>query len=201
MECKPETLDDLFQIAVDRFNDLKSDYEEGNESPYRFADGHLEKDLRGMLAKELKRSANECYTVAQEHELANGQKPDICLMDIKNRGLVPIELKIASNTEWTGPKLRKKLRNQLCDYLRDKSSRYGIFLLASRDSERRWENRAEDLVGLEDFVKDLQEYTDQLISEDPEIKARGITDIKVIGIDFTKRGEDLGRLGEVVSFS
>ncbi|MNP64633.1 hypothetical protein D3C76_1601450 [compost metagenome] len=95
---------------------------------------------------------------------------------------MPVELKLSQN--WSGPQHFERLENQLCgDYLRDDRSSCGIFLLVSRDDQTRWENPKGDRVGFDGLVAALQEHWLSIASRYP-----GAEDIKVIGIDLTKRG-------------
>lgn len=95
---------------------------------------------------------------------------------------MPVELKLSQN--WSGPRHFERLENQLCgDYLRDISSSCGIFLLVNHGGQATWETPTIGRVGFNDLVIALQEHWLAIASKFPNVE-----DIKVIGIDLTKRG-------------
>jgi hypothetical protein len=91
-------------------------------------------------------------------------------------------LKIADN--WAGPQLFERLENQLSvDYLRDRRSSRGIFLLINRGKKRnRWQLPDGTLVDFEKVVDGLQEHWELLSPAYPSLE-----DIRVIGVDLCKR--------------
>jgi hypothetical protein len=101
---------------------------------------------------------------------------------------VPVELKIAD--KWTGPRLHERLEEQLCgDYLRDGRSSRGIFALVFRGERVGWDLpngvRANTFEAL---VAALQKHWSSISEHYP-----GVDDIKVIGVDLTKRGSRVKR--------
>ena len=97
-------------------------------------------------------------------------------------GPVPVELKLAD--KWTGSQLFERLENQLCgDYLRDIRSSCGIFLLVNHGGKKTWTPPGSTRVAFNDLVAALQQRWETLAVRYPNIE-----DIKVIGIDLTKRG-------------
>lgn len=190
LECKPTNGRELFDIAVNRLLDLKHEYEEGDYSPAEVVIKTKEEvELRNYLAGELQRRSQSCYSISQEDEMPNKQRTDIRFMHSDVRGMVPVELKIADNN-WSGQQLFGKLRDQLCgDYLRDQANENGIFLLVSRGTQERWELPSGKRVDFEQLVKALQKSALELSVTDQEIRALGIANIQVVGIDLTKRRE------------
>lgn len=114
--------------------------------------------------------------------MADAKRPDLRFNAAAVDTPVSVELKIAD--KWPGPKLFERLEEQLCgDYLRDARSTRGVFLLIYRGEQSSWVlpngSRADSLEALVDA---LQAHWATIASRYP-----GIDDIKVIGIDLTKR--------------
>ncbi len=188
LELTPTTSRELYDIAVNRLLDLKHDYEDGDYSPATVViQTHLEEELRNYLASELQRNAQSRYSISQEDELPNEQRTDIRFMHASVRGMVPVELKIAD--KWSGNDLFKKLRLQLCgDYLRDPANENGIYLLVNRGEERKkWKLPDGKSVSFVGVVEGLREHAVQITTTDREIRDLGVSNLKVIGIDLTKR--------------
>ncbi len=95
---------------------------------------------------------------------------------------VPVELKIAD--KWTGPKLFERFENQLSgDYLRDRRSSRGIYLLVNRGKKRqRWQLPDGTTMDFEGVVRALNDYWLELSPNYP-----GVDELRVIGIDLSKR--------------
>ena len=105
---------------------------------------------------------------------------------------MPCELKLAER--WTGPSLFERLEVQLCgDYLRDRQSNRGIFLLVYAGGQKRWAHpNGTQIKGLKALVEALQNYW---LTISPQFA--GVEDIRVMGIDLTQRGIDgKARAGE-----
>lgn len=181
----PATHRQLFDLAVNRLNDMKNWLEHGNDSPWMtWARADDEPEIRTLVAGWLNQRCAEQYTTAQEPELANSQRMDIWLHNTNVQSPVPIELKLLDKN-WSGPKLCERLRNQLVgDYLRESSASCGIFLLIwqGRIDDRRWkiDSHRVDLGGLADALK---QYWQSISDLHDEIQA-----VEVIVIDLTARG-------------
>lgn len=93
-----------------------------------------------------------------------------------------MELKLADN--WSGPALFERLRVQLCgDYLRDTRSGRGLFVLVYRGEKKAWELPVSGIqVTFEGLVDALQLYWEEISCNHPNVD-----EIRVIGIDLTKR--------------
>jgi hypothetical protein len=184
LERTPSNHRELAELATLRLLDLKDDLEQGDSSiAITLQRGATkEAEMRKFIGWQLREKAFGRYTIPQEEEFADAKKPDLRFHGAGFDGPVPVELKLAEN--WTGPQLFERLENQLCgDYLRDNRSGRGIFVLVYRGEKGHWEvpgsgNRL-DFVGL---TVALQEHW-MLISP----KYSNVEDIKVIGIDLTKR--------------
>lgn len=183
LERTPSNHRELAELAVLRFLDLKDDLEHGDSSVAGILQNVTqETDMRKYIGRELREKAFGRYSIPQEEEFADAKKPDMRFHGVGFDGPVPVELKLAD--KWTGPALFERLENQLCgDYLRDNRSSRGIFVLVYRGEKAGWDvpgsdNRA-DFAGL---TVALQDHWRQISPRFPNID-----DIKVIGIDLTKR--------------
>lgn len=122
LERTPSNHRELFDLAVLRLLDFKSDLEEGDSS---YADVLKtvsdEIEVRKFIGKWCRDSAHGRYSFPQEEELADAKRPDFRWHGNGFDGPVPTELKLADN--WTGPQLFERLETQLGgDYLRDARS-------------------------------------------------------------------------------
>lgn len=123
------------------------------------------------------------YGIPQEEELADVKKPDLRFHGVAFDGPVPAELKLAD--KWKGPHLFERLEVQLCgDYLRDKRSSRGIFLLVYHGVRKSWGlPNGKRVARFDALVEALQNHWTAIAPKFP-----GVEDIRVIGIDLTKRG-------------
>lgn len=183
LERIPRNHRELAELAVLRFLDLKDDLENGDSSVAGILKTVTqETDMRKYIGGVLREKAYGRYSIPQEEELADAKKPDLRFHGVGFDGPIPVELKLADN--WTGPDLFERLENQLCgDYLRDNHSNQGIFVLVCRGKKPGWDipssdNRV-DFAGLTDA---LQEHWGRISP-----KFSNVDEIKVIGIDLTKR--------------
>jgi len=183
LERTPSTHRELAELAVLRILDLKDDLEHGDSSVADILQTVTqETDIRKYIGRELREKALGRYSIPQEEELADAKRPDLRLHGVSFDGPVPVELKLANN--WSGPKLFERLENQLCgDYLRDKRSSRGIFVLVYRGDRGGWDlpdsNNRIDFAGL---TTALQDHWWRIST-----KFSNVDDITVIGIDLTKR--------------
>ncbi|MEE9428005.1 MAG: hypothetical protein V3V25_07635 [Paracoccaceae bacterium] len=186
LERTPKTHRQLFDLTVFRLEDLKTEWEDGDTSIAGVVIKTKEEtELRNFIANVLKQQSNSRYMVGQEEEKPDAKRTDIRLHGAAGiDGPVPIELKIADNG-WSGSKLYERLENQLCgDYLRDQHSNCGVFLLVSRGTQKHWVHPSTgNNLSFEELVDALQKKAAKLIEE-----LSGIENIRVIGIDLTKRG-------------
>ncbi len=122
------------------------------------------------------------YVVTQEEQLTDDKRPDYRIQNSQFDGPVPVELKLLQN--WSGPEHFERLENQLCgDYLRGVGSSCGIFLLVNQGGQTTWASPRNDQVQFDDLVTALQDYWLAIALKFPNVE-----DIKIVGIDFTKRG-------------
>jgi len=182
LERTPSNHRELFDLAVMRLEDLKHDLEDGDASE---ADVLLrvqgETEMRNVLGSRLRLTSHQRYRVVQEEEYADGKRVDLRFHATTVDSPVPVELKLSH--KWDAKDLFERLENQLCgDYLRDVRSGRGIFLLVHQREQERWMlagNSKTDFAGL---IQALEFHWTNISRRFP-----GIDEIKIIGIDLTKR--------------
>ncbi|EXB49425.1 NACHT domain-containing protein [Acinetobacter sp. 1000160] len=181
-DIKPKTHKELFDLALLRIIELKDWLENGDDSPWlTWQRAEKETEMRNLIAGELRKKAQSKYSISQENELANSQRTDIRLDNPTVNSPVPIELKILDK-DWSGTDLCERLRNQLVgDYLRERTTGCGIFLLVSQSTNKNWIIQG-NTISLSDLEKTLQEYWYSIAHE-----WIGIDSIKVVVIDLSKR--------------
>lgn len=186
LERTPANHRDLWYLAVDRLVDLKHDLEEGDASIASILKPvNRETEIRKYIGNWCRERSGGRYVIPQEEELADAKRPDLRFHGVGFDGPVPAELKLAD--KWTGPHLFERLEIQLCgDYLRDMRSSRGIFGLVYHGTKPSWDlpngKRAESFDAL---IEALQDHWTVLAPQFPTVE-----DVRVIGIDLTKRGED-----------
>jgi hypothetical protein len=182
----PATHRQLFDLAVSRLQDLKNWLEGGNDSAWQtWKRAGSETEMRTLIAGWLNQRCRHQYITAQESELANSQRMDICLHNAGVPSPVPIELKLLDKG-WSGPKLCERLRNQLAgDYLREDSAGCGVMLLVWQGNkpDKRWAINGRR-VGLSELAYALKRYWQEITAQFPNVDS-----IEVIVIDLTKRGK------------
>lgn len=186
MERTPANHRELFELAWLRMLDLKDDLERGDSSiATTLQKITLEPEMRKNIGNWLRDRAKGRYTVPQEEELADATKPDVRFQGGSFDGPVPMELKLADNN-WSGAHLIERLENQLCgDYLRDNRSSRGIFCLVWRGEKKRWAlPNSKKRVDFDGLVVALQAHWYAISDRFP-----GIEEVRVIGIDLTKRAK------------
>lgn len=179
----PHNHRELFDLAVLRLLDLKEDLEQGDSSDApMLARVASERDIRTYIGNWLRNLARGRYAVPQEEELADAKRPDLRFHGSAFDAPVPVELKLADN--WSGPKLFERLEAQLCgDYLRDRRSTCGVFLLVHRGDQKSWQlPDAAGTVNFDGLVRALQA---QWVALSPSLP--NVEDILVVGVDLTKR--------------
>ncbi|MCP4747886.1 MAG: hypothetical protein GY874_17375 [Desulfobacteraceae bacterium] len=182
----PATHRQLFDLAVHRLIYLKNWLERGNDSPWQtWQRANGETEMRKLIAGWLNQHCREQYTTAQEPELANSQRMDICLQNTNVSSPVPIELKLLDKG-WSGPKLCERLRNQLAgDYLREEGATCGVMLLVwlGNKPKKRWMINNHK-VGLDGLAEALKGYWQDIADDFP-----GVETIDVVVLDLTMRAQ------------
>lgn len=180
---------ELWYHAIDKLEALKHDLENGDASIASILQPvQQESKFRTFIGGWCRDRAGGRYAVPQEEELADAKRPDLRFLGVGFDAPVPAELKIADN--WTGPHLFERLEVQLCgQYLRDRRSSRGIFLLVYLGKKSYWDlpsGGSADTFAL--LIDKLQRHWDFISRDFP-----GIEDIRVIGIDLTRRGKSATR--------
>jgi len=181
-ERTPANHRELFDLAVLRLLDLKHELEDGNESTATVViNAERETLLRNWIGVWCNDRSRGRYLIPQELELPDAKRPDLWWTSNGFNGPVPTELKIADN--WSGPKLFERLERQLTgDYLRDDASSRGVYLLVWRGVQRRWQLPDGKWVNFGGLIDALQDHWMLVANAHPRVE-----EIKVIGIDLTKR--------------
>jgi hypothetical protein len=189
LERTPTNHKELAEFAKLRLLDLKDDLEDGDNSLAPLLIDALnsssnEERIRNYLGRELREKAFGRYSIEQEGELADEKRTDLRFIGTGFDSPVPVELKLADN--WPGPKCVERLVNQLCgDYLRDRRSNRGIFILVNHVSPRHWKIPGHDaLCTFPELVAALQKHWESIKSDYPSID-----NIDVLGIDLTARSK------------
>lgn len=188
----PKCSDDLFNIVLSKFEDIKHDNEASDYSHrelYRIlalstdeeTDKKIMKEVlfQKLMLMELRLRSNELFSAVREVEVYNSKKPDL---QIWHRSFViNIECKIADS--WSYNQLCYAVENQLMgQYLKHERNTHGIFLLA-RIKKKHWRPKYEPQLNYEQLVKSLQQYANELIRR-TELRYNHILKIKIIALDY-----------------
>ena len=161
-----------------RLTDIKDDVEHSDNSlREEVQHGADEYVLRRWLARKLaERARQRCYTIPQEEEIDQKERPDL-RAENPHTAPVSIELKWADN--WTLTQLVERLENQLVgQYLRAERSRYGIHVLATDGRKGYWESPHGKL--------DFNQVIERVARRAEELRSTrlGIGDLRVVAIDW-----------------
>lgn len=181
----PRSVNDLFELACHRLDDIKLSLEEGDESVASTLQRiDKEPEFRRNISAQLRLISAGFYNVASEEELANGQKTDIRLLHSAVSHGMPIEIKIAD--KWSAQQLADQLNLQLVgDYMRESPA--GIFLLLRRGSvsfhdKQSWKMpRSTKSMNFQELIEWLEEAATSIQ------KSKANICLRVIGIDLTLR--------------
>jgi len=177
-ETDPKTARDLFRIVVNRLSDIKGAVESSDNSwreevPFKAK----EYVLRRWLARKLTDRSRQRYTVPQEEEIDQEQRPDLRVENPKTSP-VSIEIKWAEN--WTIAELLYGLEVQLVgQYLKANGSRHGIFLLAADGRKETWKTEEGNRLTFPEVTQLLEKRAEELTA-----KASAFDDLRVVSIDF-----------------
>jgi hypothetical protein len=182
LDRTPGTHRELADLAIRRLLDLKDDLENGDDSVANILQRvEQEPEMRNYLAHALREKARGRFTVTQEEEFADEQRPDLRFHGAGFDAPVPAELKLAER--WSGPELIERLENQLSgDYLRDNRSARGVFVLVNRTAGRHWDMPSGDRVDFNGLLDALRGHWTGIAAQHTRVE-----DITVIGIDLPQR--------------
>jgi hypothetical protein len=178
-EVDPKSDRELFAIACNRLQVLKWDVEKSDNS----ARTELRKDdreieLRRWLQRRLIERSQNRYTIPQEAEIDQQERPDLRLENPKTNP-VSIEVKWAENL--TLAQLLERLENQLVgQYLRAHNSRYGIYLLGFIGKKQNWmDPTTGKKLSSNDIVDIIRDSAISLMKTNSNIAG-----LEVVSIDF-----------------
>jgi hypothetical protein len=177
-ETDPRIDTELYRIICNRLTDIKNDVERSDNSLREEVPRRCEEYvLRRWLARKLKERANKRYTIPQEEEIDQEQRPDL-RAENPNTDPVSLELKWADN--WTLPVLLERLENQLIgQYLRAHNSRHGIYVLGTDGRKGHWEDPNGRHIRFEEVIQIIVHRARELAD------TRGnVAGLCVVGIDF-----------------
>jgi len=181
-EKQPQTSDELFQIVLDRFAEIKNDVERGEFSERELLSlATKETCFQNWLAGRLRRLSRERYHVIREPELDRRKKPDIHLADSKGN-VVNIEIKPVAKKrfKYTLKSLESTLEDQLVgQYMHDVHSRHGILVIFLVE-KRIWCPKQCGAITFEELIEKLKEKSAEIIQ-----KNSGVEMLEVFGIDCT----------------
>ena len=183
-EMDPKTGDELYEIALDRLNDIREDTETGDFSDrHLFSPGMPEKDIQIWLSGRLHRERGGMYSVTREEEIVLSQETDIRLHH-PAAGCVTIEIKpVESGTgRYSFNQLVAALQGQLVgQYMRAAESSHGILVVAMLEP-RQW-NPPEggSRIRFPEVLDRLNAIASEIVQSD-----RGVEKLCVIGIDFSE---------------
>ena len=178
-ETEPKTDYELFRIVCRRLADIKHDVEKSDNSlREEVRVGDHEACLRRWFARKLSERSRRRYTVPQEEEIDQQQRPDI---RIENPRTAPVAIELKWADRWSLAGLLERLENQLVgQYLRAHNARYGVFLLGTIGQKEYWQNpENQRRVAFADVLQLLAARAREIVSHRPDV-----ADIAVVGIDF-----------------
>jgi hypothetical protein len=142
-EAPPHTRDGLFDVMIDRLDDLAHNLAHDDFTDRRtLRTIQDEVEMQRTLAGRLRGMARGAYVVTREEEVADLKRTDIRLAAVRGEVKAAIEIKIADR--WSLTELERALRNQLVGrYLRHDTCRVGCLLLSFHGTKTYWEHPEE----------------------------------------------------------
>ena len=124
-EASPQDRDGLFDVMIDRLDDLQYDLARHDFSDRRTVQRiDAESEMQRTLARRIREKANGTYIVTREEEVADGKRTDIRLLTTNGNQKTVIEVKIVDH--WTLKQLEEALQEQLMGkYLRHANCKAG----------------------------------------------------------------------------
>ena len=165
-EIPPNDRDGLFDLLLDRLDDLAHDLAHGDFSNWRTVQSITEEsEMQRTIASRLHDRANGVYTVTREEEVADGNRTDVRLVAGSGQK-VAVEVKIADNG-WSVKKLEHALRAQLAGrYLRHSNCAAGCLLLTYHGRKKHWTDPVtKKRLAFRDVVSLLEEKAEALEQE------------------------------------
>ena len=166
IEAPPATRDELFELMLDRLDDLEDRLLQDDSPRELWAVISDERIMRREIARVLGDRANGIYTVDQEGVTADEKETDIRLRVAKYDLRGVIELKIGDQKFYSGRDLRDTLRNQLVNkYMAPENRRAGC-LLVTVARERNWQHpETEASLDINGLRSMLQDEAEKIVAE------------------------------------
>lgn len=185
-EVPPNDRDGLFDLVIDRLDDLALDI-----SDHDFTDRRTlmtiddEVEMQRTLAYRLEGISRGAYTVTRESEVADSKRTDIRIAAVRGDQKATIEVKIADD-RWSIRELESALHDQLVRrYLRPSTSRAGVLLLTFNGNKNYWLHPASHKqMAFEDVVEHLA----NLARETEQLENHSLR-LSVYGLDLRGRDE------------
>ena len=181
-EAPPQERDGLFDLMMDRLDDLQHDFAHNDFSDRRTVQRiDAESEMQRTLARRIKEKANGAYLVTREEEVADGKRTDIRLSTTKGDQKAVIEVKIADKG-WTLTNFVQALRDQLVGkYLRHANCKAGCLLLTYHGKKKHWEHpETKERIKFPELVTILKDKA-QALEAETQYDVR----IAVFGLDLT----------------
>ena len=180
-EAPPQDRNGLFDVMMDRLDDLQHDLAHDDFSDRRTLQRIKEEpEMQRTLARRIKEKSNGAYLVTREEEVVDRKRTDIRLSTTNGDQKAVVEVKIADK-RWTLTDFERALREQLVGkYLRHTNCKAGCLLLTCHDKEKYWihpETRKQ--VKFPGIIKFLNDKARTLQSEKDDVR------IAVFGLDLT----------------
>ena len=141
LEMPPHDRDGLFNVMMDRLDDLSHDIAHDDFTDRRtLRTIRDESEIQRTLARRLKDMARGAYVVVREDEVADLKRTDIRLAAVRGDQKAAIEVKIADR-RWSVKDFERAMRNQLVgQYLRHENSKAGCLLLTYDGAKKYWKH-------------------------------------------------------------
>ena len=181
LEASPQNRDGLFDLMIDRLNDLQHDLAHDDFSDRRTVRAiDEETEMQRTLARRIKDKANGAYLVTREEEVTDGKRTDIRLSTTNGDQKAIIEVKIADR--WTLADFERALREQLVGkYLRHAHCKAGCLLLTYHGRKKYWQpSETGNRIRFPELVAILKDKAQAL-----EAETRYDVHITVFGLDLT----------------
>jgi hypothetical protein len=176
----PRTSRELFNVVLDRLDDIRLELERGDFSARELftqpTKPTREEPVQKWLADRLKETSRGHYTVHREEEVDNKKKPDLRLHNPGCGGPTGIEIKVADRWQFT--ELESALTQQLAgQYLAAAASNFGALLLFYVGKKRRWKDANGNELTFEEVVGRLG-----LLAE-KTVDGKQVQGLRVVALD------------------
>lgn len=178
-ETLPKTRDALFQVMLDRLEDMEHDIRHHAFSDREVLAGiDQEVKMQPLLAKKFEDSARGQYQVVREDEAADRKKNDVKLL-ASSVGLQAVtEIKIGD--KWTVSQLESALKSQLLgQYLRHANCTAGCLLVTYARGKTFKNPDTKKPITFEQVIARLRKFATKL-----EAAERGRVRLSVFGLDL-----------------